>query len=82
LQPLILDGVEDDTCPRRPMMDPEASRAYGDLFRFASAYERGIPPEDGGIQSQPHRLMQLIQWTLVYRSECMEEQRKSQTTVL
>lgn len=75
LQPLTIDGEEDDTCPRRPMMDPEDATAYGELFGFANAFEHGILPEDGGLQSQPYRLMQLVRFIQNFRAECMEEKR-------
>lgn len=79
--PLTIDGEEDNTCPRRPMMDPNDANEYGVLFRFANAYSNGILPEDGGLQSQPYRLMQLIQFIENFRAECVEERRRQPRNV-
>lgn len=63
------------------MMGPDDAQAYGDLFRYANAYERGILPEDGGLQSQPYRLMQLIHFIEGYRHDCQEEKRTQSRSV-
>lgn len=58
------------------MMDPDDAHAYGILFRFANAYANGILPEDGGLNSQPDRLMNLVQYIANFRAECQEDKRQ------
>jgi hypothetical protein len=69
--PLTIDGEQDFTCPRRPLLDDPAP--YNELFSYANALQSGILPDDGGLQSQPHRLMQLVKLVGYFRSECAAE---------
>jgi hypothetical protein len=73
---VIENGVAEEwkECPRRPIYDDP--RGYSDLFALAGAYERGVLPEDGGLQSQPYRVMRLIRLVEHFRAECFEEKRQ------
>lgn len=78
LQPIVMveagERIEWTECPRRPIKDDP--QGYGELFVLAGAYERGMLPEDGGLQSQPYRVMRLIRLVEHFRAVCFEEKRQ------
>ncbi|QIG76091.1 hypothetical protein EVC24_070 [Rhizobium phage RHph_I4] len=55
--PHELDGMVLTRCPRRPLLeDPEY---FSELFWGHQQFQKGILPEEGGLLSQPGKLMQL-----------------------
>ncbi len=57
-EPMEMDGVIITTCPRRWIKDePELAT---DCFWFYRRYDTGMLPEDGGLHSQPNKLMQVF----------------------
>lgn len=56
--PIELDGEEQTTCPRRPILDDPA--LYEELFWLYRSYAKGMLPEEGSILSQPAKLVQAI----------------------
>ncbi len=55
---LVIDGEEQRRCPRRPILeDPEY---YSDIFYLYRKSEAGYLPEDGGLNNQPAKLMELF----------------------
>ncbi len=75
-----MDGEDILTCPRRWIKDePEASTNCFWLYR---RYDKGQLPEDGGLQSQPSKLMQVfrvmeIGWHRVEDEREKKRDRKS-----
>jgi hypothetical protein len=58
LEPLEIDGEAITQCPRRFIMDePELTT---NLFWLYRRYDKALLPEDGGLWSQPHKLMQAL----------------------
>lgn len=57
--PLVLDGKNVDTCPRRPLLDEPGF--YRELFFLYRAYQKGFLPEPGGLNDQPAYLISCFQ---------------------
>jgi hypothetical protein len=56
--PVVLDGEEMTTCPRRPILDdPEF---YGDLFGRFRRYQKGLFYDEGAVGSQPNLLIECL----------------------
>lgn len=55
-RPLFIDGQELWRCPRRPFL--EETGLYSQLFWFYKQFLNGFLPEDGGLNSQPNKLME------------------------
>ena len=58
LKPIVMDDEELMRCPRRPLLDDPIW--YDELFWLYGNYKSGILPEPGGLQAQPHKLMEAI----------------------
>lgn len=57
--PLVLDGVVFDHCPKRDYCQNMAY--YEFVFGRFVDYKRGMLPDDGGLMSQPAKLMECFE---------------------
>ena len=79
---MVLDGEEIHRCLRRPIY---VNPAYFSLvFKSYRAWKKhGVLQEDGGLQSQPHKLMILLDITDAAVSYCeaerAEKERRNQS---
>ena len=74
---MALDEVELVRCIRRPIL--EDPHFYTEVFRMYRAYKNGNFPEDGGLLSQPARLMILfsvVDGAITYCEEERESREK------
>lgn len=53
-----LDGEELTRCPRRPFKEHPAY--YGELMWLYNQWQKGFLPEEGGIHSQPYKLVESV----------------------
>lgn len=72
--PLEIDGVLHYRCPRRPILEQPGE--FGSLFWLFQQFERGVLPEDGGILSQPEKMMQQFRFMQSVVSECHDQLSK------
>ena len=69
--PIVFDDDTFARCVRRPLLDePEY---YSHVFWAHRNHERGILQEEGGLQSQPHRLMHLFRLIDHFKGLAAEE---------
>lgn len=69
-----MDGEPILRCPRR-LIKEEPPLAI-DLFWYYRRYDKGLLSEDGGLQSQPHKLMTAMRIMEAAFSTVDEEDRK------
>lgn len=74
--PEIIGGEEFHRCPRFPLLeDPDY---FSDLFWGHQQFKKGILPEEGGLLSQPGKLMKLYFMIDRTRNFCEYEKVKQQ----
>lgn len=56
--PIRIDGEEWFRCPRRPLKDDP--RWWEEFLALFAMYKKGFLPEHGGVQDQPHFLVQAM----------------------
>ncbi len=58
LIPVMMDGVDQYQCPRRPVKD--RPWWFSEILQTYAHYKNGFLPGPGGIDSQPRKLMRLL----------------------
>jgi len=71
---MVLDGEASSRCPRRPLLDE--GEKWGRIFGFYSHVDKGILPEEGGLLSQPHRLLEYFSVIDRAKHEATEEHQE------
>jgi hypothetical protein len=71
---LKIDDEEMRRCPRRPILDDPDF--YVEFFWLYQNYKRGVLPEDGGINSQPVKLVELFKVTDQALALCERERER------
>lgn len=56
--PMTLFGELSDVCVARPWLDD--SHIYGYIFQRYNGYKRGFLPDEGGLNSQPCKLVAMF----------------------
>lgn len=75
-QSMVLDGEELERCPRRPILDDP--QFYGEFFRLYRAYQKGLLPEEGALNSQPYKLMEFFTITDLTLELCAAHRRETE----
>lgn len=81
LMPMAILGEMSDVCIARPWLDDWA--VYGYVFQRYNGYKRGFLPDEGGLNSQPCKLVEMfavIEEALANCEKERERRRKARDT--